>query len=117
MEFANGGTLFLDEIGDMPLSMQAKLLRFLEDFTFTRVGGNETLHANVRIIAATNVNLEEAVKKGRFREDLFYRLNVLTINIPPLEGKKGRYTGSCKIFSEQVCKGNRKGYKGVYSRS
>ncbi len=84
IEYANGGTLFLDEIGDMPLNMQAKLLRFLEDLSFTRVGGNETIFADVRIIAATNVDLEKAVEEGRFREDLYYRLNVLTIKLPPL---------------------------------
>ncbi|WP_457643744.1 sigma-54 factor interaction domain-containing protein, partial [Persephonella sp.] len=77
IEFADGGTLFLDEIGDMPLKMQAKLLRFLEDLSFTRIGGNEMIYANVRIIAATNVDLAEAVKEGKFREDLYYRLNVL----------------------------------------
>ncbi len=112
IEFANGGTLFLDEIGDMPLSMQAKLLRFLEDYTFTRVGGNETLHANVRIIAATNVNLEEAVKKGKFREDLYYRLNVLTINIPPLRERKEDIMVLAKYFLNRYAKEIGKDIKG-----
>ncbi|MBK3331665.1 sigma-54-dependent Fis family transcriptional regulator [Persephonella atlantica] len=112
IEFANGGTLFLDEIGDMPVSMQAKLLRFLEDYTFTRVGGNETLHANVRIIAATNVNLEEAVKKGKFREDLYYRLNVLTINIPPLRERKEDIMVLAKYFLNRYAKETGKDIKG-----
>jgi len=112
IEFANGGTLFLDEIGDMPVSMQAKLLRFLEDYTFTRVGGNETLHVNVRIIAATNVNLEETVKKGKFREDLYYRLNVLTINIPPLRERKEDIMVLAKYFLNRYAKETGKNIKG-----
>ena len=83
-ELANGGTIFLDEIGNMPLEMQAKLLRVLEEKKFERVGGNNKIQLDARIIAATNENIEEAVKKGRFREDLYYRLNVITLDIPPL---------------------------------
>ncbi|RLJ17228.1 sigma-54-dependent Fis family transcriptional regulator [bacterium endosymbiont of Escarpia laminata] len=83
-EMAEGGTLFLDEIGDMSMPMQVKLLRVLQERTFERVGSNKTLHANVRIIAATHRNLEEAIEEGRFREDLFYRLNVFPIEVPPL---------------------------------
>jgi two-component system, NtrC family, response regulator AlgB len=79
-----GGTLVLDEIGDLPLSLQPKLLRFVQDKEYERVGDYMTRKANVRIIAATNINLEKAVKEGRFREDLFYRLNVIQIEIPPL---------------------------------
>ncbi|MFH0813308.1 MAG: sigma-54 dependent transcriptional regulator [Pseudomonadota bacterium] len=79
-----GGTLFLDEIGDLSLSLQPKLLRFVQDREYERVGDYSTRKANVRIITATNVNLEKAVKEGRFREDLFYRLNVIQIEIPPL---------------------------------
>jgi len=79
-----GGTLLLDEIGDLPLSLQPKFLRFLQEREYERVGDYTTRKANVRIIAATNVNLEKAVKEGRFREDLFYRLNVIQIEIPPL---------------------------------
>ena len=79
-----GGTLVLDEIGDLPLSLQPKLLRFVQDKEYERVGDYTTRKANVRIIAATNINLEKAVKEGRFREDLFYRLNVIQIEIPPL---------------------------------
>ena len=83
-ELAEGGTLFLDEIGDMSMHMQVKLLRVLQERTFERVGSNKTIHCDVRIIAATHRNLEEAIKEGRFREDLFYRLNVFPIEMPPL---------------------------------
>src|SRR5690606_6356961 len=78
-ELAEGGTLFLDEIGELPLGVQAKLLRVLQDGTFERVGGSETLQVNTRILAATNVDLKHAVAEGRFREDLFFRLNVVTV--------------------------------------
>ena len=83
-EFAEGGTLFLDEIGDMSLQMQVKLLRVLQERTFERVGSNRTLRCNVRIIAATHRDLESAISAGRFREDLFYRLNVFPVLMPPL---------------------------------
>jgi sigma-54 specific flagellar transcriptional regulator A len=83
-ELAEGGTLFLDEIGDMPLPMQVKLLRVLQERTFERVGSNKTQTANVRVIAATHRNLEEHIADGRFREDLFYRLNVFPIEMPSL---------------------------------
>ena len=83
-EMADGGTLFLDEIGDMSLSMQIKLLRVLQERTFERVGSNRSHTVNVRIIAATHVNLEQAIREGRFREDLYYRLNVFPIETPPL---------------------------------
>ncbi len=88
IEAANGGTLFLDEIGDMPISLQAKLLRFLETKRFIPLGGTEEKEVDVRIIAATNKNLKEEVKKGNFREDLFYRLSTIHINIPPLRERK-----------------------------
>jgi DNA-binding NtrC family response regulator len=84
IEAAQGGTLFLDEIGDMPFDMQANLLRFLQEKTIERVGGTETLPINVRVIAATHVDLTEAVRQGRFREDLYYRINVVCIAIPKL---------------------------------
>jgi Nif-specific regulatory protein len=83
-ELADGGTLFLDEIGDITPSLQVKLLRILQEQEFERVGGNKTIKTNVRLVAATNRNLEEMVRKGEFREDLFYRLNVIPINLPPL---------------------------------
>lgn len=83
-ELANGGTIFLDEIGEMPLELQVKLLRVLQDGEFERLGSPHTIKVDVRIIAASNRNLEEEIKAGRFREDLFYRLNVFPITIPPL---------------------------------
>ncbi|MDA8362262.1 MAG: sigma-54 dependent transcriptional regulator [Gammaproteobacteria bacterium] len=86
-ELAEGGTLFLDEIGDMSLPMQVKLLRVLQERTFERVGSNKSIRADVRIIAATHRNLEEAIKEGKFREDLFYRLNVFPIEMPPLRDR------------------------------
>jgi NtrC-family two-component system response regulator AlgB len=79
-----GGTLFLDEIGDLPLSIQPKLLRFIQDREYERVGDQHTRKADVRILAATNADLEKALKEGRFRDDLYYRLNVIQIEIPPL---------------------------------
>jgi DNA-binding NtrC family response regulator len=87
-EAAQGGPLLLDEIGDMSLSLQAKLLRVLQDHTFMRVGGKESIQVDVRVIAATNQDIEAMVKAGRFREDLYYRLNVLTIQIPPLRDRR-----------------------------
>ncbi|MFC3681464.1 sigma-54 dependent transcriptional regulator [Bacterioplanoides pacificum] len=83
-EMAEGGTLFLDEIGDMPLNMQVKILRVLQEHTFERVGSNKTLNANVRIVAATHKNLESMIEEGTFREDLYYRLNVFPIDMPSL---------------------------------
>jgi transcriptional regulator with GAF, ATPase, and Fis domain len=88
VELASGGTLFLDEIGEMPLLSQAKLLRVLQEREFERVGGGETIKADVRIVAATSVDLEEAVRRKRFREDLLYRLNVVPIHLPPLRGRR-----------------------------
>ncbi|MGN1392526.1 MAG: sigma-54 dependent transcriptional regulator [Succinivibrionaceae bacterium] len=87
-ELAEGGTIFLDEIGDMPLQMQVKLLRVLQERVYERVGSNKQIKANVRVIAATHRNLEEMIKEGKFREDLFYRLNVFPIQTPPLRDRK-----------------------------
>jgi DNA-binding NtrC family response regulator len=87
-EVADGGTIFLDEIGTMRMDMQAKILRVLQDKRFMHVGGNSEIQVDVRIVAATNVNLEQAVKDGRFREDLFYRLNVISLELPPLRNRK-----------------------------
>lgn len=86
-ELAEGGTLFLDEIGDMPMAMQVKLLRVLQERTFERVGSNKTIHCNVRIIAATHRKLDDEIKENRFREDLFYRLNVFPIEMPALRDR------------------------------
>jgi len=83
-ELADGGTIFLDEIGEMPLNLQAKLLRVLQEKTFERLGGSKTLQVDVRIVAATNKDLKEEVNQGAFREDLYYRLNVLNLHLPPL---------------------------------
>lgn len=88
-ELASGGTLFLDEIGDMPLQLQVKILRVLQERKITRLGGTEPMPINARIIAATNRNLEEHVRNGSFREDLFYRLNVVRIQLPPLRERSG----------------------------
>jgi transcriptional regulator with PAS, ATPase and Fis domain len=87
-ELAEGGTVFLDEIGDMPLAMQAKILRVIESKRFRRLGGKEELQANVRIIAATNQDLQAMVRDGRFRGDLFFRLNVMSLPLPPLRERK-----------------------------
>ena len=87
-EVADGGTLFLDEIGTMRMDMQAKILRVLQDRRFMHVGGTQEIQVDIRIVAATNVNLEQAVKEGRFREDLFYRLNVISLELPPLRNRK-----------------------------
>ena len=87
-EVANGGTLFLDEIGTMTMEMQAKILRVLQDRRFMQLGGTQEIQVDVRIIAATNVNLQTAVRDGRFREDLFYRLNVISLDLPPLRSRK-----------------------------
>ena len=87
-ELADGGTIFLDEIGEMPLALQCKLLRVLQDGEFERLGNSRTLKTNVRVIAATNRVLEQEVREGRFREDLYYRLNVFPITMPPLRERR-----------------------------
>ena len=87
-ELADGGTIFLDEIGELPLELQTKLLRVLQEGEFERLGNPQTIHANVRVIAATNRNLEKAIEKNEFREDLYYRLNVFPVSIPPLRDRK-----------------------------
>jgi len=88
-ELADGGTLFLDEVGDLPMNVQIKLLRTLQEREFERVGGSETIHVDVRVVSATNRNLEEMIEKGEFREDLYYRLNVFPIRLPPLRDRHG----------------------------
>jgi len=101
-EQSHGGTLFLDEIGDMPLSLQSKILRVLQDGQFSRVGGNETLRSDVRIVAATNKNLEYEVAEKRFREDLFYRLNVVRVQLPPLRARSEDIQLLAEYFLQKV---------------
>lgn len=103
-ELANGGTIFLDEIGEMSKEMQTKLLRVLQEKEFERVGGNQTIKVDVRIIAATNRNLEEMVKKGEFREDLYYRLNVVPIFLPSLRERKEDIPLLAEHFREKLSK-------------
>ena len=105
-EQADGGTLFLDEIGDMPLTIQVKLLRVLQDGSFSRVGSNETFCTDARIIAATHKNLTEEVAAGRFREDLFYRLNVVEILIPPLRERLEDLPILAEFFLQRITKKN-----------
>ena len=102
-ELAHGGTLFLDEIGEMPLNLQVKLLRVLQEGTFTRVGGEKEIEADVRIIAATNRNLAEEVEAKTFREDLYYRLNVIPITLPPLRERLGDIPALMKFFHDRFC--------------
>src|SRR5499433_3671158 len=87
-EYANKGTLYLDEIGELPLALQAKLLHVLQDFRFSRVGGHALIDVDVRVLAATNRDLEDALVRGEFREDLYYRLNMVEISVPPLRERK-----------------------------
>jgi nitrogen regulation protein NR(I) len=112
-EQCHGGTLFLDEIGDMSLPLQAKLLRVLQDGTFERLGGNETIGTDVRIIAATNKDLEAMVGKGSFREDLYYRINVVTIKIPPLRERKEDIRELVHYFIRKFDKTLSKEIKGI----
>jgi len=103
-ELADGGTIFLDEIGDLPPSTQAKILRVLQERQFERIGGTTTMTVDVRVIAATNKNLEEEVKAGRFREDLFYRLNVIPIVLPPLRERKEDLPSLIEFFMDKYRK-------------
>jgi len=103
-EVANGATLFLDEIGELPLDLQPKLLRVIEDGEFERLGSSRTIKVDVRIIAATNRNLEEEVRKGRFREDLWYRLNVFPITAPPLRDRKTDIPLLADFFVGRICR-------------
>jgi len=100
---ANGGTLFLDEIGDMSLKTQAKILRILQEQKFDRVGGNRTINVDVRVIAATNKDLLDEIKKGNFREDLYFRLNVLPFSVPPLRQRKDDIPRLCQHFLQYFC--------------
>lgn len=107
-ELASGGTIFLDEIGDIPQSMQVKLLRVLQEREIERVGGTDSIHVDVRVISATNRNLEQKIKEGTFREDLFYRLNVITINVPPLRERKEDIIPLIDFFLKKYSEQNNK---------
>lgn len=112
-ELADGGTIFLDEIGDMSSDMQTKLLRVLENGTLRRIGGKKEIHVDVRVIAATNKNLEEAVEEGAFREDLFYRLNVFSIKLPPLRERAEDIPLLAQTFVEEFNLKNDRLVKGI----
>ncbi|HKK58989.1 MAG TPA: sigma-54 dependent transcriptional regulator [Salinivirga sp.] len=102
-EQANGGTLFLDEIGDMSLSAQSKVLRALQENKITRVGGDKDIDVNVRIVAATNKNMDEEIEANRFREDLYHRISVILINVPPLRERIEDIPELASFFTEQIC--------------
>lgn len=102
IERASGGTVFLDEIGDMPLAIQAKILRLLQDRSIERLGGQESVPVDVRILAATNRDLEEAISEGRFRSDLFYRLNVVPVVLPPLRERRNDVPLLCSYFCRRI---------------
>ena len=104
IELANGGTLFLDEIGDMPLGLQAKLLRVLQEKEVRPLGGVESKKVDVRVVAATHCNLEEKIKKGEFREDLYYRLSVFPIDVPPLRARKDDVPALAKYFVDEFAR-------------
>jgi len=111
-ELASGGTVFLDEIGDFPALLQAKLLRFLEDGKFYRLGGSEYVSPNVRIVSATNRSIDEMVKTGDFREDLFYRLNLIRVHIPPLRERPEDLLVLSRILLKQFARKHKKAIKG-----
>lgn len=115
VEAADRGTLFLDEIAEMDLGLQAKLLRFMDSGEFRRVGGNKTLKVNVRVIAATNKSLIERVQAGRFREDLYYRLKVITLDMPPLSARKGDIRELAAHFVSKYASRNGKRIEGISS--
>jgi two-component system NtrC family response regulator len=102
VEYAQGGTLFLDEVGELPYALQVKLLRFLQERTFERVGGRQSIEMDVRIMAATNVNLKQAIERGTFREDLYYRLGVVHINLPPLRDRGEDVLLMATVFLKQA---------------
>jgi len=112
-EEADGGSLFLDEIGELPQPVQVKLLRFLQEREFQRLGGNRTLHSDVRIISATNRDLKTKIGEGSFREDLFYRLNVVAITIPPLRERKEDLSPLIDHFLRRFSNQNEKEIEGV----
>ncbi|WP_041956364.1 sigma-54-dependent transcriptional regulator [Sulfurospirillum arsenophilum] len=103
-EVANGGTLFLDEIGEMPMTLQAKLLRVIQERVMVRVGGTKELPIDVRIVSATNADIKRSIKEGQFREDLYYRLNTIPIEIAPLRQRKEEILPICEVILERVTK-------------
>jgi nitrogen regulation protein NR(I) len=113
LEQCQGGTIFLDEIGDMSLSTQAKLLRVLQERSFERLGGTETIKVDIRLIVATNKDLEEAISNGKFREDLYYRLNVVSITIPPLRERKEDVPDLVSYFLKKFNRELKKGHVGI----
>jgi nitrogen regulation protein NR(I) len=113
LEQSQGGTIFLDEIGDMSLSTQAKLLRVLQEKSFERLGGTETIKVDIRFIVATNKDLEEAISNGKFREDLYYRLNVVSITIPPLRERKEDITDLVSYFLKKFNRELKRGMVGI----
>ncbi|MBN1105027.1 MAG: sigma-54-dependent Fis family transcriptional regulator [Deltaproteobacteria bacterium] len=116
-ELADGGTIFLDEIGEINPSVQIKILRVLQEKTFERVGGEKTIHVDTRIIAATNRDLKEEVEKGHFREDLYYRLNVVNIHVPPLRERKDDIPLLTSAFLEQFAGENEKNIEGIDNKA
>ena len=112
-ELADRGTIFLDEIGEMSPALQVKLLRVLQERKFERVGGVKTIQVDIRVIAATNMNLDEAVKKGRFREDLYYRLNVIPVHIPPLRERRSDIPLLVEHFLKKFCRNKRTCVRGI----
>jgi DNA-binding NtrC family response regulator len=117
VEVADGGTLFLDEVAEMPMGLQAKLLRFLDLGEFRRVGGNKTLKVDVRVIAATNKNISERVEQGKFREDLFYRLNVINISVPPLRERKQDIPELSSYFLRKYSQGLSRKVSGISKKA
>ncbi|WP_051089283.1 sigma-54 dependent transcriptional regulator [Oceanimonas smirnovii] len=117
IEAAGGGTLFLDEIGDLPLSLQVNLLRFLQEETIERLGGNKTLYIDARVIAATHKDLEAEVKEGNFREDLYYRLNVLSIEVPDLKDREGDIELLANFFFRKFTEGRHHKVRGFSRRA
>jgi two-component system, NtrC family, response regulator AtoC len=113
MELAHGGTVFLDEVGDISAELQTKLLRFLQERDFERVGGTQPIRVDVRVIAATNRDLGNAIKEGRFREDLYYRLNVIPISLPPLRERREDIPGLAKYFLRRFAAETKKNFAGI----
>ena len=112
-ELANGGTILLDEVGEMPASTQVKLLRVLEDRSFFRVGGTQPIHVDVRVTAATNKSLKESVELGRFRDDLFYRLNVLSVYLPPLRERRSDIPLLVRTFIAEFARTHDRNFRGI----